>query len=244
MNPPGRITIEVCVDSLDAAIAARDGGADRLELNMALELDGLTPSAGLVHSVLSSVSIPVIAMVRPRAGDFVYSASELQTMERDARWLLDAGVAGLAFGILGTDGRVNQDAMALLVDICRASHREPVMHRAFDCVADQVREMERLVGLGIQRVMTSGGATAATQAVEVIRDLVDRFERGAEDGGADDGAIQILPAGGINEDNAVDLVRRSSARQIHGSFSAGGVRTPAQIEASVRKTRERLDQLR
>ncbi len=238
MNQPNRIAIEVCVDSLEGAIAAADGGADRLELNLALELDGLTPSAGLVQSVLESVSIPVIAMVRPRGGDFVYSPSEIQTMVRDAQWLLEAGVAGLAFGLLRPDRSVDEDAMGSLLEVCRAGRGVPVMHRAFDQVDDAAREIERLMGLGIQRVMTSGGASKATEAVGIIRDLVDRFEKGSESGG-----IEILPAGGIDERNAVDVVCRTGVRQIHGSFSAGGTRTPAQIGLAVRKTRERLDNL-
>ena len=93
-----KILVEVCVDSLEGAIVANESGADRLELNLALELDGLTPSSGLVAEVLDSVSIPVITMCRPRSGDFCYSEKEWQTMLSDSRHLADLGVAGIAFG--------------------------------------------------------------------------------------------------------------------------------------------------
>ena len=104
-----KILVEVCVDSLEGAIVAAEAGANRLELNYALELDGLTPSAGLVEQVLSHVSVPVIAMCRPRASDFCYTEREYQTMIADARRLKEQGVAGVAFGFVDVTGALDQE---------------------------------------------------------------------------------------------------------------------------------------
>lgn len=207
MNQLDHITLEVCVASVDDACAAVRGGADRLELNSALELGGLTPSIGLLRTVLSAVDVPVIAMARPRSAGFCYSADEINVLRADCEHALAHDAAGIAFGILTADGEIDVAHSRTIVEL--AGRREAVFHRAFDVTPDPQRALEQLIDLGIRRVMTSGQQRAAAEGRELIARLVDQAA----------GRIEILPAGGITLENAVDIVQRTSCRQIHGSFS-------------------------
>ena len=199
------ILVEVCVDRLESALIAQQSGADRVELNLALELEGLTPSAGLLLRVASQLKIPVIAMARPRAGGFCYAEDDWATLLKDADWLIGNGATGIAFGALTPAGSVD-------VDRCRQmrkliGERELVFHKAFDEVADPLEALEQLDSVGIDRVMTSGLAATAEEGIASIAQLEQRS-----------GRIEILPAGGISSQNAGLLVTHTGCRQIHGSF--------------------------
>jgi copper homeostasis protein len=201
-----RIVLEVCVASVDDACTAERAGADRLELNVALELGGLTPSCGLLREVKQAVRIPVIAMVRPRGAGFVYSAAERRVLLRDAESLLADEADGLAWGVLQPDRSVDAAAAAALVRLAGA--RETVFHRAFDLVSDPHRAARQLADWGVTRILTAGQASSALAGCELLarlqREMADR--------------IQVLPAGGIRPDNVVTLVERVGCHQVHGSF--------------------------
>jgi copper homeostasis protein len=203
-----RVLLEVCVESVDDAVAAAAGGADRVELNCALSLDGLTPSTGLLAETRRLIRIPLVAMARPRAGDFDYSASEFRVLERDVVHLLDHGADGIAFGILTAKGQIDlRHCKAILRRIARAK-REAVFHRAFDAVPDPIDSLDRLIDLGVRRVMTSGGKPTAAAGAAVLARLVERAA----------GRIEILPAGGIRPANANRLIQRSGCDQLHSSL--------------------------
>lgn len=204
---------------------AESAGADRLELNLALELDGLTPSAGLVELVSQAVEIPIIAMARPRGGDFCYSESEWETLFADARWLLKQGVSGIAFGCLDPDGQVDLRRCREMRRL--AGERELVFHKAFDDVCDWETGLDRLMEAGIDRVMTSGQASTAHDGIDTLARLVERADH----------RIEILPAGRIGSPNAVEIVDRTGCRQLHGSF-AGNEKN--EISAEIGLTIERL----
>lgn len=204
----GKIIVEVCCGSLGDALAASDGGADRIELNSGLPLGGLTPSAGLVQSVLRSIRLPVIAMLRPRPGGFCYSVTDWETAHADAEWLLEAGVAGLAFGALDEHSRIDVRRVREIVRM--AGEREAVFHRAFDLVSDWPSALDQLIDCGVTRVMTSGQAESALAGAATIHEMMERAA----------GRIEILPAGGIVPDHAAGLLAATGARQLHGSFSA------------------------
>jgi copper homeostasis protein len=232
------ILIEVAAGTVDDAVAAREAGADRVELNGGLELGGLTPSVGAVRLVREGARLPVIAMLRPRAGGFVYSQGEVKTIRRDAEVLCAEGVAGVAFGFLKGDRTIDLDATRELVRQL-GGKVEAVFHRAFDVTPDPLAALETLVDLGLTRVLTSGQARGATEGAEVIRRLVERAR----------GRIEILPGAGITAANARQIVERTGARQLHGSFSevkhdsAGMVcegAYRATSAARVRATREAL----
>ena len=204
------VLVEICVGSVDDALAATAGGADRLELNCALTLGGLTPSVGLMAEVRRRLTIPVIAMVRPRAGGFAYSGTDFEVMLRDAEALLAAGADGLAFGILTPGGEVDTRRCCRLREVC--GDRDAVFHRAFDVTPDPSAALDCLIDLGFHRVMTSGQAESALAGA----DLIDRLIRRAA------GRIEVLPAGRINPDNVADLVSRTGCGQVHASVATTG----------------------
>ena len=204
------ITLEVCIDSVESALAATEAGADRLELNAALELGGLTPSPGLVAEVLAATSLPVIAMLRPRAGDFMYSESEFRIIRRDAEALLAAGVAGLAFGFLDVFGTIDRPRIRAITAIMDG--RESVFHRAFDLVPSLEFALEELIDLGIWRVLTSGGAETAIAGIPQLARLTEQA--------AD--RIEILAGAGVRASNVRRLIDATGCRQIHGTFRGSG----------------------
>lgn len=202
-----RITLEICTASAEDCVAAEQGGADRLELNCALMLGGLTPSLGCLREALAAVRIPIIAMIRPRAGGFCYSATEFKVMQRDLELALEAGAAGIAFGILNADGTVDGERCRQIVARC-AGH-PTVFHRAFDVVPEPLAALDQLVDLGVTRVMTSGQEASAYNGAARIAE----FNRHAA------GRIEILPAGGINRFTVADVVSRTGCNQVHASLS-------------------------
>jgi copper homeostasis protein len=202
-----RPLLEVCVASVEDALAAHAGGADRLELNAALPLGGLTPSLGTLIEVRQAVPLPVIAMARPRPAGFCYSEADFRTLRRDADLLLERGAAGIAFGILHEDGRI--DAGRCREVVSQVGTREAVFHRAFDVTPDPFAALELLIDLGVRRVLTSGQEETAYNGTALIAALVRRAA----------GRIEVLPAGGINRFTVADVVRRTGCDQVHASLS-------------------------
>lgn len=200
-----KIKIEICCGSAeDVAIAARCG-ADRAELSSCLYFGGLTPSVGTVVEA-KKAGIPVMAMVRPREGGFCYSAAEQAVMLLDAQSMLGAGADGIVFGALTEDRKIDLGLTRRMVEL--AEGRETVFHRAFDLIeTDWKRSLSQLIDLGVTRVLTSGFAAAAPQAVDTLAEMV-RFAGGA---------IEILPGSGIRLNNAVELCRRTGCDQVHTS---------------------------
>jgi copper homeostasis protein len=203
-----RRTIEVCVDSVDSALAAARGGADRLELCAALGEGGLTPTAGLMELVRQKVSLPIAAMIRPRAGDFCYDADEFEIMRRDLALLKRLGADMIVFGILAPDGSVDRARAAQL--IAEARPLPVTFHRAFDVALDSRAALETLVELGVERVLTSGQEKSVLEGLEVVTELV----RIAGD------RIIVVPGGGITERNLPRILRECGAREFHVSASA------------------------
>ena len=190
------------------AQVAETAGADRIELNSALQLDGLTPSAGLLGLVVHAIRIPVVAMARPRAGDFCYSQSEWETLRADVRWMLDNGADGIAFGCLDENRNVDLERCHQIREL--AGDHEIVFHKAFDDAADWREGLERLITAGINRVMTSGQSPTAVAGLSTIAEMVQLSA----------GRIEVLPAGSINSGNVVKIVKQTGTNQVHGSFSS------------------------
>jgi len=203
---PDRVVVEICVASVDDALAAVSSGADRLELNCALALGGLTPSAGLFAEVRRRVSVPVIVMIRPRPGGFGYSDLDFEVMLHDARAFLAAGADGLAFGVLRPDGTIDVGRCQQLREVC--GDRQAVFHRAFDVTPDPVGTLKVLAELGFTRVITSGQAESALAGAVLIGDMRRRAAR----------RIEVLPAGGISSDSVFELIRRTGCNQVHASL--------------------------
>ena len=200
------VIVEAAVETLAAALAGAEGGARRIELCSDLADGGITPDIGLVRAAVSRLSIPVFVLVRPRAGDFAYTVAEHRTMLAQIRQAQRAGARGIVTGALTAQQEIDRDRTAELIAAARPL---PVtFHRAFDCT-DLSRALETLIQLGVERVLTSGGAQMAEDGVEQIGRLVQQAQ----------GRIEILPGGGIDASNVARLVEQTGVREVHFSVS-------------------------
>ena len=199
--------LEVCVDSVPGLQAAIEGGADRIELCSALALGGLTPSAGFMAHAAQSSPIAVHALIRPRAGDFVFDAMEVEAMIADIDCARACGLAGVVIGASLPDGRLDGAVLSELV--AAADGLDMTLHRAFDLVPDFNQALELAISLGFRRVLTSGGAGTAHAGFETLRSLAQRFSA----------YISIMPGGGVNADNAQALLALDGIAALHASCS-------------------------
>jgi copper homeostasis protein len=164
--------VEAAVETLEEALAAKGAGADRIELCANLGVGGTTPSAGLIASVVQQVNHPVFVMIRPRGGDFVYAADEIDAMIEDIDRARPLGIAGIVTGALRSDGSVDVESMRRLMS--PAAGLPVTFHRAFDVVANRTEALEQVIDLGASRVLTSGGAATALDGAVAIAMLVDQ----------------------------------------------------------------------
>lgn len=201
-----KLLLEVCVDDATGLAAAIEGGADRIELCSALSVGGLTPSAGLM-ALAARAPVPVYAMIRPRAGDFVYSDAELDIMVRDIDAARHAGLVGVVFGASKKDGSLDAGAMKRLIG--HAAGLGMTLHRAFDLVPDPVESLEAAIDLGFERILTSGGAVTAAEGVDVLEKVI----------AAANGRISIMPGAGVNVQAVDALLPRLPVSEIHASCS-------------------------
>ena len=197
------ILIEACCGSAEDAFHAARGGADRVEMNTALYLGGLTPSIGSLRVLRETSAVPVIAMLRPREGGFCYSETAFRTMLSDGEQLLATGADGLVFGCLTPEGEIDEPRVRALVALCGS--RPAVFHRAIDVVPDWRRALEALIHCGVTRVLTSGQAKSAILGAQTIAQMV-RFSQGA---------IEILPGAGVTPDNVLELLEITGCTQVH-----------------------------
>lgn len=200
------IVLEVCVDTAEGLAQAVAGGADRIELCAALALGGLTPSAGLV-GLAAGCGVPVVAMIRPRAGDFVWSQAEVGMMVAEIVAMQAAGLAGVVLGASLPDGRLDLPVLRRLVDV--APGMELVLHRCIDLVPDMGAALEQAVDLGFHRILTAGGETTAEAGAARIGALVSQAA----------GRITVMPGSGVNPRTAA-LLKGLGITQIHASCSA------------------------
>ncbi len=204
------ITIEVCCGTLSDVMTAIRQPIDRIELNTALELGGLTVNTALLKEVKKITALPICCMVRTRTGGFCYSDREFQLMLKQADDLLKAGADGIVFGFLNEDCTVNEVQTERMVRLIKNYHREAVFHKAFD-LTDMPEAIRVLVDLGVHRILTSGGNNYphSLDGVPMLRRLAIRY----------DGLIQILPGGGVRADNVAELLQTTGLRQVHCSAS-------------------------
>jgi copper homeostasis protein len=199
------ILFEACVDSVEAALAAQEGGADRLELCADLLEGGITPSSGMIELVRRRVTLPLHVLVRPRGGDFCYSDIEFETMKLDIERARQLDAAGVVIGILEPDGLIDFERSKTLVALARPL--SVTFHRAFDMSRDPHRSLETLVDLGVDRVLTSGQEASAWEGIRLIASLVQH----ARD------RIVVMAGGGITERNAPEIVEHGGVSEIHAT---------------------------
>ena len=233
MLPHVTVLFESCVDSLDAARASVLGGAGRVELCARLEVGGTTPDAALIAQCVASIEIPVFVMIRPRGGGFVHDAGEVEAMAAHIRMAIDAGAAGLVFGALLGDGTIDAEVMRRLID--RARPLPVTCHKAIDAARDPLEALEALLALGVDRVLTSGGADTAAAGAGTIARMVAR---------AGD-ALTVMAGGGVRAHNVGAIIRATGVREVHGRvLPAGGPAAAATVDAWSRDVRAVVDRAR
>jgi copper homeostasis protein len=197
------LTFEVCVDSVEAAIAAEQGGADRVELCSDLIEGGCTPTSGTLKVAREALRIGIMAMVRPRGGDFCYSDVEFLVMREDLAAARELGANGIVLGLLNPDGTIDRDRTRELVALARPL---PVtFHRAFDMTRDPFQALDTLIELGVERVLTSGQEPSVIEGLDLIAELVKRAA----------GRIIVMPGGGITDRNVSRVVAEAGVRELH-----------------------------
>ena len=195
--------IEVCAESYEYAMKAEKAGADRIELCRDLYLDGLTPDYESAKRTIDSLNIPVFILIRPREGDFVYSNKEFELMKRDIAKFKEMGCKGIVSGVLNDDNSIDIKRTKELIEL--SEPLEFTFHRAFDVVSDPLNEIEKLIELGVERVLTSGQKNKALEGMELLEELKNISKN----------RVKIMPGSGINKSN---IKKFKSFDEIHGSF--------------------------
>lgn len=203
------IVLEICIDSVESAIAAQEGGANRVELCANLLEGGTTPSAGTIALARKHIEIDLNVIIRPRGGDFLVSEIEFEVMKYDIEQAKQLGANGVVIGLLNADGSVDAARTAALVKLARPL--SVTFHRAFDMARDPYEALETLISLGIDRVLTTGQESSALEGLDLITELVRQAAN----------RIIIMPglSSGVSEQTVRKIVSQSGAREIHTTAS-------------------------
>jgi copper homeostasis protein len=201
-----KIVFELCAESVDACLIAREGGAQRIELCSALSEGGVTPSYALIRRVVEESGLPVHVLLRPRSGDFVYTDAELDVMREDLKQFRAFGARGVVLGMLRPDGHVDKDLTREFVDL--AGPLEVTFNRAFDRTVSLSQALEDVISTGCARVLTSGGKDDVLAGANCLSQLVAQSS----------GRIEITVGGGLRISNALEVARRTGASHFHGSL--------------------------
>lgn len=204
---PGKALLEICLDSVESAAASERGGADRVELCAGLPEGGTTPSAGMIAAVRKKIKIGLQVMIRPRGGDFCYSADEFSIMQRDILIAKQLGANGVVFGILNPDGSIDKGRMQQLVELARPL--KVTCHRAFDMASDFEQALEDLIEIHIDRVLTSGGKKSAVDAMPTLKQLTQQSH----------GRISIMACGELSIANVKAVIAYTKVSEVHAGLS-------------------------
>ena len=200
------MVIEVCAESYEYALKAEKAGADRIELCKDLHLDGLTPDYESAKRTIDSLNIPVFILIRPREGDFIYFNEEFELMKRDIVKFKEMGCKGIVSGVLNDDNSTDIERTKELVELSKPL--EFTFHRAFDLVNNPLKEIENLIEIGVDRVLTSGQKNKALEGLELLKELRNKSSN----------KIIVMPGSGITK---LNYRKFSGFNEIHGSFKNG-----------------------
>ncbi len=198
-----KTTVEICVDSVESAVAAQAGGADRVELCDNLMEGGTTPSFGAIEVARELLSIRLHVIIRPRGGDFLYSEPEFEIMKRDIDAAKRLGADGVVIGMLAADGRIDIARTKELTDLARPM--SVTFHRAFDVCRDAFKAVDQLAEIGVDRILTSGQEATAVEGLDLLTGLVKHA--------AD--RITIIACGNLNERNISRVITSTGVKEVH-----------------------------
>lgn len=207
------MNVEICCNSVQSAVNAKNAGAKRIELCQDLENGGTTPSYAAIKYCVEQLKLDVFVLIRPRSGDFCYNEAEIAVMEEDVRMCKNLGVAGIVVGFLRSDGSIDQTLTRRFVEL---SAPIPVtFHRAFDDCSDWRKSLEDVIACGCKRILTSGCEPTAEEGMENLKGIIRQAgER-----------ITILVGSGVRPDNVCHIIAQTGAQEVHGSCKhvvAGG----------------------
>lgn len=197
--------IEIAVTDYLSAASAAEGGADRIELCSALPEGGLTPSFGLIEKCIHDFDIPVFPIIRPRAGDFLYTEEEFSIIQKDVALCKQAGCKGIVTGFLLPDGNIDKERTAKIVKT--AYPMQVTFHRAFDRSCDPLQALEDIINAGCHRILTSAQKIKVTEGTELIKQLIEAAK----------GRIIIMPGSGVRKENIKELAQKTGATEFHSS---------------------------
>ena len=196
---------EACVGSFQEARRADKLGADRIELCDNLAVGGTTPSFGTIKMAKESLRAPIFPIIRPRGGDFIFNQEEIQIMETDIEACCSLNIEGVVIGVLNPDRTINESAVKRLIE--KAKTMNISFHMAFDEIEDKKAAIDRLIELGINRILTKGGQGRAIDNLETLKELVAYA----------DGRINILAGGSITRENYIEVVKETGVKEVHGT---------------------------
>ena len=196
---------ECCVGSYIEAKQAYENGADRIELCDNLLEGGTTPSYGTIKNSVSNISIPINVIIRPRSGNFIYSDEEFEIMLDDIKICKDLMANGIVFGVLNNENKIDVEKVKLIM--AAASPLKQTFHMAFDEIENKKEAIDILVSLKVDRILTKGGENSALENLNSLQNLITY----AQD------KIIIIPGGGVNKDNLVQVIKETGAKEVHGS---------------------------
>ena len=216
------LLLEIACFNLESALIAEKAGADRIELCDNYAEGGTTPSLATIEAAVRMLKIPVFVMIRPRGGDFIYTDIDFSLMKRDIELCRNAGAAGVVFGMLNVDNKIDSLRCAELISI--AGSMKTTFHKAFDEIKDQKEALEKIISLGFYRVLTSGGAPSAIDGTKSIKALLAQSA----------GRIQILAGGGVRSNNVIQLISLTGVSEIHSAaISSKNIPYPTASEEEI-----------
>lgn len=218
--------LEICAFNLPSALAAQQAGADRIEFCAGPAEGGTTPSAGAIRTAREQLHIALYPIIRPRGGDFLYSDEEFRSMIRDIEYCKQVGCNGVVFGILLPDGSVDKARCSRLVEA--AYPLGVTFHRAFDWAANPFEAMEAIIGMGCERILTSGQRPTAPEGIP----LLDQLVREADD------RIIIMPGSGVRAGNIVELAEKTGASEFHTSARVLQASTMEFVNAAMKESQD------
>ena len=220
--------LEVACFDAESCFIAEQAGADRIEFCSDYSGGGVTPLRDNISIVKKSLNIPLHVIIRPRAGNFVYSRGEIDVMKRDILFCKEHQVDGIVLGVLNPDNTVNQQTSKELVEIAKSMSL--TFHRAIDACADTEKALEEIIDLGFHKVLTSGGKQSALEGLENLSHLQKKFGR----------QITIMPGGGIRSQNIAQLAASTGCREFHTAAitKAGGQLDPEELKSIIRHLKQ------
>ena len=200
-----KFELEVIAFDIQSCQMAADNGADRIELCANPHEGGTTPSYGMMKAARKSTQIQVFPIIRPRGGDFLYTAAEFEAMKEDIKAAQDIGCEGVVIGMLNENGSVDVERCQELVEL--ANGMEVTFHRAFDRVNDALKSLEQIIVIGCKRILSSGLKPTAIEGIPILKTLVSQA----------DGRIKIMPGSGVRSENIIQLAEETGAICFHSS---------------------------